>query len=214
MNEQPHEGLKAQMTAQRLPRAERLSDVLERLAAGRTERITIRELAEVLQDRSFGAFLLVFALPNLIPLPPGATMILGLPVIVIAWQILAGRDKVWLPTLLADYGIEGERFARIIERAVPLLRRAETWIRPRAWFLSRRPAERLFGLYALIVAIVLVIPIPFGNWLPAFAVAIMGAAFAERDGYCLVLGMLLGLIALSIVALIVAATGALLSAAF
>jgi hypothetical protein len=76
---------------------EKLSELLERLAREAQERITMREIATALDDRSFGAFLLVFALPNLIPLPPGPTMVLGLPMIFVAWQMVMGYHKVWLP---------------------------------------------------------------------------------------------------------------------
>ena len=62
---------------------ENLSDLLARLARSRDGKVTIRDIAIALQDRSFGAFLLVFALPNLVPLPPGATFVLGLPLVFI-----------------------------------------------------------------------------------------------------------------------------------
>lgn len=216
MNEQPRfdADQQDQISADAPARTERLSDLLERLAGEGRERISIRYMAEALEDRSFGAFLIVFALPNLMPLPPGATLLIGVPVLVITWQIAAGREKVWLPSFIADYSFERDSFVRLVERANPWLRRAETWIRPRAWVLGSRTAERLFGLYALLIAIILVIPIPFGNWLPAFAIAVMGAAFAERDGYCLGIGAAIGLLSLTIVMLIVTALGALLAAAF
>ena len=35
---------------------------------------------------------------------------------------------------------------------------------------------------ALVLAIVVTLPIPLGNWLPAFATALLGLALSERDG--------------------------------
>ena len=187
---------------------ESLSDLLKRLAAETDERITLRELAEALDERSFGAFLLVFSIPNLIPLPPGATLILGLPLVFIAWQIVAGRSKIWLPNRLANYALEKHTLEKIVRRADPGLRWMEAWVRPRNWPLSNPMAERMFGVYTLFLAIVVFIPIPFGNWLPAFAIATIGLAHTEQDGNCLVVGSVIGLIAISIFTLILLLTTA------
>ena len=189
---------------------EKLSELLERLAREAGERVSMREIATALDDRSFGAFLLVFALPNLIPLPPGATMVLGLPMVFVAWQMVIGYPKVWLPRALADYTIDRATFRRMVARVSPWLRSAETWVRPRNWPLDGPIRERLFGLFALILAITCVLPIPFGNWLSAFAVAVLGVAHTERDGNCLALGAFAGLVSVAVAGLVVAFTGALL----
>lgn len=189
---------------------EKLSELLDRLASDAGERVSMREIANALDDRSFGAFLLVFALPNLIPLPPGATMVLGLPMVFVAWQMVIGYNKVWLPRALANYSMERSTFQRMVKRVSPWLRSAETWVRPRNWPLDGAVRERLFGVFALILAIICVLPIPFGNWLPAFAVAVLGVAHTERDGNCLALGAVFGLISVGVAGLVVAATGALL----
>ncbi len=188
---------------------ENLSDLLQKLADEAHDRITLREVAEALDERSFGAFLLVFAIPNLIPLPPGATLILGLPLLIITWQIVAGRKKIWLPERLANYALDKKTLQKIVRRADPGLRWMEAWVKPRNWPLSSGFAERLFGVYALVLAIVVVIPIPFANWLPAFAIATVGLAHTEQDGRCLAIGSIIGLIALMVFALILLLTTAL-----
>jgi len=189
---------------------EKLSELLERLARDAGERISMREIANALNDRSFGAFLLVFALPNLIPLPPGATMVLGLPMVFVAWQMVIGYQKVWLPRALANYTIDRATFQRMVTRVSPWLRSAENWIRPRNWPLGGPLRERLFGIFCLLLAITCVLPIPFGNWLPAFAIAILGVAHTERDGNCLALGVLAGFISVAVAGFVIAAIGAFL----
>lgn len=193
---------------------EKLSDLLERLAREAQERISMREIATALDDRSFGAFLLVFALPNLIPLPPGATMVLGLPMIFVAWQVVIGYPKVWLPRAIADYAIDRATFQRMVAKVSPWLRNAENWVRPRNWPLDGTVRERLFGVFALVLSIICVLPIPFGNWLPALAVAVLGVAHTERDGNCLAVGVLIGFVSIAVATLVITATGALLSMLF
>jgi hypothetical protein len=197
------------ITAKQEKPPESLSDLLKQLVENAGERVTLREIAEALDERSFGAFLLVFSIPNLIPLPPGATLILGLPLLIIAWQIVAGRNKIWLPERLANYALEKKKLEKIVHRADPWLRWMEAWVRPRNWPLSSPLAERLFGVYTFLLAVVVVIPIPLGNWLPAFAIATIGLAHTEQDGNCLAIGSVIGVISILIFGLIALLTTAL-----
>ncbi|MEK1932016.1 MAG: exopolysaccharide biosynthesis protein [Pararhizobium sp.] len=191
---------------------QQLSQLLRNVSLTAGPKITLRDLAVAMEDRSFGAFLVVFALPNLIPLPPGSTFILGLPLIFVAWQMLASRHtRIWLPKRMGDYAFENATFFVFVNRISPWLQRAETLIKPRVWFLGGRLAERLIGLLALILAIVIFLPIPFGNWLPAFALAVIGFAHMERDGFGLMAGALIGIVSLFVAGAIIAAAGAVLT---
>ena len=194
---------------------QQLSDLLRNLALHTGARISIREIANALADRSFGAFLVIFAIPNLVPLPPGATLIVGLPLIFIAWQMaFGGRSRIWLPERVADYSFERSTFSAIVTRITPWLKRAETLVRPRYWFIRNRTVERLLGLFALIVAIVCALPIPLGNWLPAFALAVIGFAHTERDGLGLGIGIAIGVISVAVAGFVVLTAGALLFLVF
>lgn len=194
---------------------QQLSQLLRNLSLTAGPRITLRDLAVAMEDRSFGAFLVIFALPNLIPLPPGATFILGLPLIFVAWQMLVSRHtRIWLPKRMGDYAFENATFFVFVNRISPWLQRAETLIKPRGWFLGGRLAERMIGLLALILAVVIFLPIPFGNWLPAFALAVIGFAHMERDGLGLVAGTLIGVASLVVAGAVIAAAGAVLTFIF
>ena len=190
---------------------ESLSELLINLSENAGARTSLRDIAEALDERSFGAFLLVFSIPNLIPLPPGATLVLGLPLIFVAWQIVAGRNKIWLPRPLANYALEKKTLDKIIKRSVPWLKWMEAWVRPRNWPLVNQMSERLFGIYTLFLAIIVVIPIPLGNWLPAFAIATIGLASTEQDGNCLAVGSIIGIAATLLFAFVLFLTTALFS---
>lgn len=192
-------------------RPEHLSGLLLRLQRGTTGPISVRQLAEALDERSFGAFLVVFAMPNLVPLPPGATLVLGLPLVFIGWQMAIGRSKMWMPRRVADFMIERHQLDAMINRVVPWLRWLETFVRPRHWPLDNPVLERMFSIFVLVLAIAIVLPIPFGNWLPAFAIGLLGIAWTERDGISLALGALVGLASCAIVGLVLAAAAALVS---
>ncbi len=214
MSDTAANGVIPDISARQEKHPESLSDLLNGLLERAGPQVTLREIAEALDERSFGAFLLVFSIPNLIPLPPGATLVLGLPLLVIAWQIVAGHTKVWLPKRLGNYAIRKKTLEKIIRRSEPWLKKMEAWVRPRNWLLKTPLSERFFGIYTFFLAVIVVVPIPLGNWLPAFAIAIIGLAHTEHDGNCLAIGSVVGVISAFIVALILFLTSALFSSVF
>lgn len=180
--------------------ATRLSDVLQGIASDETrERIAVGDLLDVMRERAFGPLMLVFALPNVLPTPPGTSAILGAPLVFLTAQLAFGRSP-WLPRLIADRSIARRDFAAFVNRAVPWLARAEGMLRPRLKVLAHPPAEYVIGLMCLVLAIVLVLPIPLGNILPALAICILALGILERDGVWVVAGMAVAAGSLSVVA--------------
>ena len=75
----------------------------------------------------------------------------------------------------------------------------------------RRRGERVIGVIALILSIAVFLPIPLGNWLPAFATALVGLALSERDGVLFAVGCVVGVTSLAVIAVVVASAGAVLT---
>lgn len=172
--------------------AHKLSDILMALALDESrERITVAALLEALQHRALGALLFIFALPNVLPAPPGTSAVLGAPLVFLAAQLMLGMPP-WLPGIISARSIARKDFAALITRAAPWLARAETLLRPRLEFLVHRPFEHVVGLICFILAVVLFLPIPLGNMLPALAICFLGLGVVERDGVWIILGILLG----------------------
>lgn len=174
----------------RKPRPEKrvhrsLSRVLGELAARNVDNYTIADVRDALEDRSFATLLFFFAAINCLPLPPGSSAFLGLPPLIIAAQMIIGQTRVWLPDFILRRPISASRFRQIVEKLSPWLRKTERLVRPRYWPFPMMLIDRLIGLIALILSILLVAPIPLGNWLPAFAMAMYGLALSERDGIML-----------------------------
>ncbi len=184
-------------------RPPRTSQVLNGLAAGFTgERVSLGDIDAAMQDRAFGLLMLVFALPNLLPVSiPGMSAVTGLPLVLIGFQLLAGASKPWLPSWLARRSFPRTEFARFLSRALPWLERIEKLLRPRLAGMTRRGVERfLIGGLAVVLAATLALPIPFGNMLPAFALVLFALGLLERDGVAVLAGLLVGLAGLAVVA--------------
>lgn len=191
------------------PARESLADILDDLSQTQRSHLTLREVTEAFGDKSAGASLAVFAIPNLMPLPPGSTLIFGLPLLFVSWQMAVRTGGVLtFPDRLANCRIERSTFAAVTARAIPYLRMMERWLKPRFGFAGRRIAERLLGIFALLLATVVFLPIPMGNWLPALALAVIGLTLSARDGLGLMAGVLIGVVSIVFVGITVLATGA------
>lgn len=178
--------------------APRLSTTLAALAAGAAgARVELDSVLRAMGDRAFGAMLFVFALPNVLPTPPGAG-ILGLPLVVLSLQLATGRLP-WLPATIRRRSLDGAWFAGFVGRAVPLLERGERVLRPRLGLLLRPAAERALGWLCLLLSVLLFLPIPFGNMLPALAIAVIALGLLERDGLWILCGAALGAAALLVI---------------
>lgn len=179
------------------PRA--LSELLTRIAADETrERISVADLLAALQDRAVAALLLIFALPNVIPVPPGTSALLGAPMLFLAAQLALGR-RPWLPRVIAARSMPRSHFAAVVARAAPWLARAERLLRPRCSALCKPPAEYGLGVVCLLLAGIVFLPIPLGNMLPAFAICVLALGILERDGVWVLAGLVTAVASVALV---------------
>lgn len=184
-------------------RPRRLSQLFSELAQEADGPVSIGSIRDALGDRSFAALLVFFAFFNLLPLPPGATAFLGLPLVLVSAQMVFGSRRAWLPKVLTKRSVSAETFRSIMARVIPRLIWIEQMIRPRYWPFWRRHGDRVIGIIALVMAIVITLPIPFGNWPPAFATALLGLALSERDGILFAIGSAVAVGSMAIVASVI-----------
>lgn len=190
--------------------APRISEILAGIASQKRKTVSVRDVLEAFGDRAFGALMFVFAAPVALPMPPGVSAILGAPLLFITSQLMMGRRTLWLPKALADRTMSRADYAGLVEKLTPYLTRVERRLRPRLTFLYNRWLDCLTGLVCLVLAIIVFLPIPFGNMLPALAMAAFGLGIAERDGLLGLFGGVATAISLAVLALL---SGAMIAAA-
>jgi hypothetical protein len=67
-----------------------------------SERVSLADIAEFLGARSIGAWLLILALPMVLPVPaPGISILFGVPLMMISAQLMPGYGRAWIPGPLA-----------------------------------------------------------------------------------------------------------------
>jgi hypothetical protein len=169
---------------------QRFSEVLSDLATRPTLTISIGDVLNAFGDRAFGALMLLFAAPNVLPLPPGMSAVLGAPLLFVTAQLMLGRSTLWMPRFICEKSISRDFFALLTAKLSPILQRAERFLRPRMPMLLHPIPERIVGAACLLLAIILFLPIPFGNIPPAFAIAAFSLGILERDGVATIIGWL------------------------
>jgi hypothetical protein len=161
----------------------RLSDALQELAETPTPVLTLGEALDAVGERSFGALIFVLAVVNLVAgVIPGVSTLLGVPLVLLSLQLVAGRPRPWLPRRLRSIRLQRSALRARIERFGPSLARLERALRPRLHVLTGPWAERLIGAICLGLSLFLCLPVPFGNLLPSVTLALFGIALLERDG--------------------------------
>jgi len=138
--------------------------------------------------RAHGLGLFLFALPEALPLPiAGVSAILGIPLIILSAHLLIFGSRRELPGSLLRRKLPGGMMRLALSKAIPILQKIERISRPR--WQRWTSMERLLGLVCLILAIVITLPIPFGNLPPAICLAAISFGLLARDGVLVVIGL-------------------------
>ncbi|MFN6954919.1 MAG: exopolysaccharide biosynthesis protein [Acetobacteraceae bacterium] len=159
-------------------------------------RITLGELIAAFGMRSYGLLIVLFAIPNLLPIYiPGLSPIFGIPLAIIALQLALGYPMPKLPGILTRRSLKREDLQNIAVSAQPWLRRIEWFLKPRPSALTRRGGERILGAYMFCLALLVIVPLPFTNGPPSFACAIIAIGLIEEDTLTILAGIVVGIFA-------------------
>ncbi len=168
------------------------------------ERVRLSDMVTRMDGNDgLGPAIFVLTLPVLLPLPPGVSMVMALPILLVAPQILMGRKTLWLPGWLGRRSVKRAELDKLLRRVLPTLERVETAVRPRLGFLTGRSGEMLVGSACTLIGVILVLPIPFANLLPSWSLCAFSLGLTRRDGLCVLAGYGLLIAALSVIALAV-----------
>lgn len=172
-----------------------LSEVLGDMARSvPAEGLTLRELLERLGERGLLLLAMVLTIPFLLPVSiPGTSTPFGLVIALIGVGIITNRPP-WLPDRLMRRRLTADNVVPVLERGARLCARVEKLIHPRL-FLLTHPATlgRINGVLLVLSALLLMVPLPlpFSNTLPAYGVLFLAAGSLERDGYVVMAGYLM-----------------------
>lgn len=176
----------------------RLSDDLRCiLDHARGKPITLQKIIEALHGRGLDILILILALPFCIPIPLlGLSTPFGLALMFLGLRISL-RKRPWLPRRLLQREIPYPTLTKIIQAALTVTTRLEKVLRPRFKFFKRW--ETFSALSGLIITssaflLMLPLPIPLTNTLPAISIVLTATGMIEEDGAVIVAGYLMAVI--------------------
>ena len=162
--------------------SQELKDLADRFGDRPTR---LSEILQATQGRGFDLLLLCISLPFLTPIPlPGLSIPFGLVVTVVGARLALGR-RPWLPQRLLARELPARFLTKLLKGASRVVRWLEFFLRPRLAVLHeglvfRRVAGSLIMVSGLLL--LLPLPLPFSNFLPALTVVLLAASALERDG--------------------------------
>jgi hypothetical protein len=176
----------------------RLSSVLVQLGETPADRISFNDILSALSERGFGALMILFSALNLLPLPPGTSTIFGIPLVLLSIQLLMGFEKPWFPAFIRQKSIRIESYRSFISRLEPVLTHFEKLARPRYWLVPQMLVERVVSIVALLMSLIVILPIPLINQMPALSIILLSIGLGEQDGVWLGTGLLVAALAAGI----------------
>jgi hypothetical protein len=174
---------------------EKLSVLLKRLAGEFAERpLDFAELVRATEGRAYDVLLIFLSLPFLTPVPlPFLSTALGSIMVLIGARLALGQ-RPWLPQSVLQRKIEGRNLARLLNAGSRILQWLEIFLRPRMAFVHTTWIfQRLTGVLIVFsgALLLLPLPIPMSNMLPAATVLLLAAGALERDGVFFFAGCLM-----------------------
>lgn len=162
--------------------------------------LTIGELLDLLKRRSYGALLIMLSLAGLIP---GISFFAGIADFLLGMQIALGFQVPRLPNIIQKQRINRSKLLKFTDRVLPWLIRVEQYVKPRWEPVSGSNFRRVIGIIICILSAIAVLPLPFINFLPNFAIICLALGIIERDGLFLILGSTMAVFAIWIGSLMV-----------
>jgi hypothetical protein len=184
--------------------AQKVSAELDRWLSGDGEK-TLGSLIELFEQKSFAVVFVLLLGVSALPLPTGgATHVFEVIAVLLAAELVLGRERIWLPRRWHELELAGHRQQRFIAGLMKLIRRLERLSRPRLRFLfDHRLSNVVFGLLVICGSVGAFLAPPFTglDTLPSLGVVLLSLGVLLEDFAIVVAALFAGIagIALEIV---------------
>jgi hypothetical protein len=163
---------------------------------------TLGGLVATFDEKSF-AFLFVLLLGvSALPLPTGgATHVFEIIAMLLALQLIVGRDEIWLPDRWRRTALAGGRREAFITKLLKVMRWLERWSKPRLRFLfDHRASNSVFGVLVLAGCLGAFLAPPFSglDTLPSLGVVLLSLAVVMEDAALATVGVVVGVVGVAV----------------
>ena len=149
--------------------------------------LTFNRLQDILQDQGMGIWIVLLALPSALPIPAmGYSTPFGLVLAYLSIRFIQGKTQFTIPKNWSDKTLNLS--AKITNHAIRFLKLIEHFIHPQRFLSANRFFKRpVVGINMLILSIIMALPIPLTNTVPALLILLFGLGLMENDGLTLCL---------------------------
>jgi hypothetical protein len=142
--------------------------------------LTLREIRDRLDERAFGLLILILSIPCLVPALYGVPQLVGIPILLLAGQLLVGREEPWLPEAALRRRVSKAMLDRMADFAVKRMGWFERLSRPRLTIFTQGIAEQAAAAFMILATLTIVLPMT--NTVPSVALALLSVGLIQRDG--------------------------------
>lgn len=172
---------------------------LNHLAGQPGTTLTFDGLLAVFGPLSHALALFIFSLLNMLPGPPGYNFLMALIITIIATKMLLRQDiRVW--RFIGRTKMPLKLIIRLVNLVSMLASRIARVSAPRLLPLTGPAAQPAIALFAIVLGVAQLAPIPGMNLVPAIGLAMVSVGQLNRDGIMVIIGFVVGLIGLAVLA--------------
>lgn len=161
------------------------------------EGLNFRDFLELIGGRGILLANLILVAPFLLPVSiPGSSLPFGLAIILINLRNLLG-GRVLLPDFVLNYKISQNNVISIFNGIINVLQGLERFIKPRFIFMNNHTSITTLNSFLIVINafwLMLPLPIPLTDFLPAYCILFLTLGSLENDGILILAGYILTII--------------------
>jgi len=142
--------------------------------------LTLEEIRDRLDERAYGLLILLLSIPCLVPGLYGVPQVVGVAILLLAGQMLVGREEPWLPRWLLNLRAKASWLKAMADFAESKLGWIDRFSRPRLRRFADGPGEKLAAAFMILATLTIVLPMT--NTIPSVALALLSVGLIQRDG--------------------------------
>jgi hypothetical protein len=171
---------------------ERPSDTVSRILIEIPEDgITFEDFLNLIGKQGALLSCIILVAPFLLPISfPGSSLPFGLAILLINIGIIFKRHPI-IPKSIMEYKISKNNMSKVLNGMGRVLLSFDKVTKPRLTSLADRPMMYYFNSAVMITSsflLMLPLPIPLTDFLPAYSILFLSIGSIERDGYLIITG--------------------------
>ena len=153
--------------------------------------LTCNDLLAMIGEHSHVLAILIFALLNLLPGPPGYNSLMGVAMFAISIAMLRQRPMTF-PNWLGRLRLPIKIIAMLLDVLAMIIGWATRVSSPRWSMLTGGHAMPVIAVIGVLLGLVNISPIPFMNIIPSLGLAVICIGILNQDGLAVVTGVAIG----------------------